>query len=607
MCGFFCIIGENQNKLISENETILAGQKYLHRGPDSQKFYFENEFRCYFRRLSIIDLNQRSDQPFHSKNKRYLILFNGEIYNFKILKKELKNLGCKFYTEGDTEVLLKAFEIWGKKFIKKIQGMFSICIWDKKFKKFYAFRDRFGIKPLYYVYLKNTYIFSSEIKDILSLIKIKKIDENHNVISNYLANSFLNDTDQTFFKNIKSVNPGNMIEIKNKKMTIQKYWSLKYSETKNLDQKEIINNFNKTLKMHTISDVPIAYTLSGGIDSSLLTGASVKMKEFNAKTKFFSIIPKNTLDESHWIDTTVKKFNLNHYYCNSGKTNFDDYKNFINFQDEPVQTSSAYYQYLLRKKIKKYGLKVLMVGEGADEVYGGYKRCLFYYLNHMNFNKKRTTEFLLKSNKFMQNDVNEILSNYLEFNNRIKTNVSDIEDFSSEKFLKKKVLNKFLSIPQNSKNFFKDALISHMTKRDLPYVLRMEDRNSMSQSIEARVPFLDHKMVEYVFNIKTKFFMQNAENKHILRSCFKNYFSKEVISRKEKSPRPGDNSDFIFNTFYGYFLDLLNNNLQNNYFNNKKIKVCLESDKKKKFYQNSSFYFRVFNYLVWRENFNNHS
>ena len=175
MCGFICIIGKNQNKIVTEKEIISVGYKYLHRGPDAQNYYFENQFKCFFRRLSIIDLHKRSDQPFHSDNNRYVMAFNGEIYNFNILKKELINLGNSFKTQGDTEVLIKAFEMWGKKFVNKLRGMFAICIWDKKLKVFYAFRDRFGIKPLYYTYYKNNFFFSSEIKDIITLLKKKKI------------------------------------------------------------------------------------------------------------------------------------------------------------------------------------------------------------------------------------------------------------------------------------------------------------------------------------------------------------------------------------------------------------------------------------------------
>ena len=244
-----------------------------------------------------------------------------------------------------------------------------------------------------------------------------------------------------------------------------------------------------------------------------------------------------------------------------------------------------------------------MVGEGADEVYGGYKRCLYYYLNFMNFHKSNLYDFLNLSSGFMQNDLKNILTNYLSFKNKIDNKLSDIEDHSSKYFLKNgRTRNNFLDIAKNSKNFFKDALISHMTKRDLPYVLRMEDRNSMSQSIEARVPFLDHEMVEYIYNIKTRYFMNKGENKHILRDCFKLFFSKEVASRKDKSARPGDNSVFIFNDFYESFIELLNLDLSNDHFESKKIKLQLERDKNNKSYVNSNFYFRVFNYLVWLDN-----
>ena len=203
--------------------------------------------------------------------------------------------------------------------------------------------------------------------------------------------------------------------------------------------------------------------------------------------------------------------------------------------------------------------------------------------------------------QIQQRKVNE----YNFYNKVMETynKLSDIEDHSSRYFLKNgRTRNNFIDIAKNSKNFFKDALISHMTKRDLPYVLRMEDRNSMSQSIEARVPFLDHEMVEYIYNIKTRYFMNKGENKHILRDCFKLFFSKEVASRKDKSARPGDNSVFIFNDFYESFIELLNLDLSNDHFESKKIKLQLERDKNNKSYVNSNFYFRVFNYLVWLDN-----
>ncbi len=603
MCGFFCIVGENINKIISEKEILSTGKKFLHRGPDAQNFYFENNFKCYFRRLSIIDLNKRSNQPFISSDERYLILFNGEIYNFKILKKELIKLGKKFRTEGDTEVLITAFQFWGKNFIKKIRGMFSICIWDKKLKKLYAYRDRFGIKPLYYTKFQKIFIFSSEIKDIISLLRKKKFIENDKVVHKYLSNSFLDDTDNCFYKDIKNVKPASIIEISNSTLKYEKYWSLKYSENKNLNEDELRNKFKTTLELHTISDVPIAYTLSGGIDSSLIAGVSTKIKKFNKNEKFFSVNPPNTIDESFWINSTVKKFNFNHSYLKINTGNLNDYKIFLKFQDEPVQSASAFYQYKLRKKIKQNKLKVLMVGEGADEIYGGYKRCLYYYLNFMNFDELKLNEYINLSTAFMQTDAKNILVNYLRFKKNIENNLSDIEDKTSKKFLKKNQrFIKYLDIPNNSNNIFKDALISHITKRDLPYVLRMEDRNSMSQSIESRVPFLDHEMIEYIFKLKTNYFMKNGENKHILRKCFKKYFSDEVLNRKHKSPRPGDNREFIFKDFYGSFIDLLNLDLTNDHFDNKKIKFQLENDKKNMSYTYSNFYFRVFNYLVWIHN-----
>jgi asparagine synthase (glutamine-hydrolysing) len=246
-----------------------------------------------------------------------------------------------------------------------------------------------------------------------------------------------------------------------------------------------------------------------------------------------------------------------------------------------------------------------MVGEGADEILGGYRRCLFYYLYSMNFSDLNLNKFIFKAQQFMQTDSKNILLNYYNFKNIMNNNKSDIEDLSSESFLNVKKNNvKFLDIQKNTKNFFKEALISHMTKRDLPYVLRMEDKNSMSQGIEARIPFLDHKFVEYIYKIKTKYFMKDAQNKNILRTSFKKYFSDKVLSRKDKSARPGNNSYFMFSTFNDHFLDLLNNKNKNQFFNIKNIKLNFERDKKKNYEFNANFYFRAFNYLVWKDNFN---
>lgn len=609
MCGFLCVIDFNHK---IDDYTNILNSSSPHRGPDNQNSISGENFYFYFRRLSIQDLDIRSNQPFVNKNKTVYLVFNGEIYNFKELRDELKCLGHQFDTTGDTEVLMKCYEEWQENCVNKLQGMFSFCIWDNIKKKFYAFRDRFGIKPLYYCEYKGKLIISSEIKDIIAINNTKS--ENQTVVIKYLARGFLDDSSATFYENIISLKPGKYISLTREEFNIKKFWELEQGDERKFDKEEFLNIFRQTINLHLRSDVPIAFALSGGVDSNAIASLSVKNKINKNYMKAFSIIPPHTVDETIWINRAVNAYGIDHSYVNSTEINSaNDFSKVLFYHDEPFHSSSIYYHFLLRQEIKKEKFKVLMVGEGADEVLAGYRRMIYPYIHDLekNQNFQELNTIFDESIEFMGVSKNELLNNYKIFKEKLHQNSNDNETslnpFYHEDLMNDSIFNKRYNLEKyiEKKSTLKQSLIDHVFKRDLPYVLRMEDRNSMGSSIEARVPFLDHKLVEYIFSINPKQFMKSGLNKYILRSSLEKFLPNSIVSRRTKSARPGSDSHFMEKVVHEEFLDLLQNEQSLKYMINvDQLKSnYLEKDKNKKIMA-SNLEFRVYSYLKWK-NLNN--
>jgi len=604
MCGFLCLVNYKENLSSVKRKLHNISNYTNHRGPDKTSFFFNEKFSVLFRRLSIIDLTNKSDQPIISKNKRYVMVFNGEIYNYLDLKKTLEEKGYRFFSNGDAEVLLYCFIEWGEVFIEKIRGMFSFCIWDKNLNKFYAFRDRFGQKPLFYHHSKLGLIVSSEIKDINYFIEKK--NENLDISKKYIFKSFCDHSKETFFKDIFRLLPSGKLIYKNDKINISKYWTLTINESKKYMVDEFRNNFLETVNIHTKADVKIAYLLSGGLDSSSIIAAA---KYLGNEINCFSIIPIKTVDEKPYINSFVKKLNINHNYIGIEETRDNlDIEKVLYYHDEPVQQVSCIYQYLLRKEIKQRNYKVLIGGEGGDEVLGGYRRMLIIYLYTL-FNQKKFNEFddCLKQSGIKKNIIKKEMERLKKIINK---KISDQEDKSSIEFLiqQKKMNNEFLKenwndLKTSSKfNFFKQTIYNSITYNDINLSLRMEDRNCMSFGIENRVPFLDHKFVEYIYAIKYENFIKNGIQKCMLRDSIRDLSDEFIVNREEKSPRPGNNNHYIFNMVFDEFIDLLKTKKLNNpLLNHKTLVAKLIKEKKNESYStNGLFYFRVYNYLKWK-------
>ena len=511
----------------------------------------------------------------------YLLTFNGKIYNFIELKKYLMNKELKFKTKSDSEVILNGFKKEGVQFVKKLRGMFAFTIWDNKDEKLYVFRDRLGQKPLYYFKGENEIIIASEIKYIKLIIN--KLRINYKIVHDYIVSADLDKNNETFFKEIFKVPAATYFIIRNNKIIKKKYWALNLSEKKHFSLDEFKQKFEDNLKIHLRSDVPISFTCSGGMDSTSLLITSKKI----LKKKFFSVSYLNNSAEIKVLDNLKKKYSLNHKFINFNK--FSEYKfnEMLNHHDEPFHSLAIYYHYLARKFIRKKGYKILINGEGADEVLGGYKSSLYPYLCKIKNISKSDLDKLINFYNLDRTICKKILKAKKYKYERIQVNFSNI---LNQKFMKlnKNNFKKKINYFNNLKKFLKYKILN----LDLPYILRFEDLNSMANSIESRTPFVDHKLIEYLFSIKTKYFLKENTTKYMLKNYWVNHIDKDYSKKKYQRPSAHD-QEFIM--YIKKFLIKLKNS-KDKLINIKNVLVLIENNK-----INFNLLFRIFIYYKWKE------
>ncbi len=549
MCGIVGIADPLNNfhekkKLIKELNDSL-----FHRGPDDSGFYNDNFLSLGFRRLSIIDL-EKGNQPIIKQN--IVTIFNGEIYNFIQLRKELIELGAEFYSKSDSEVVANAFLFWGIDCLKKFDGMFAICFYDQNKKEIFLARDRMGIKPLHYTFINNTLFFSSE---ILTLTKIpgfqKKI--NLNAVSSYLSFRYPVDDENLFFEDIYRLENGSYIKFNlDKSLSLKKkrFWDIPHNNNyfDNLslkDNEEKLDNLlQSSVKNQLISDVPLGILLSGGLDSSLIASIASKFKE-QLNTYSVSFVEKD-YDESDKAKLVSNHIGSKHYDLKIDKNFFiENLQTLIEIKGAPASIPHEFALYCLCKEIKKE-VSVLLSGEGADEFFGGYSRV---QKSPFDFNK---TNFFTQSFDKMK-FFNFFLDRYKWFG------VEEKEKLFSED--SKKIINNELVYKPFKDIFLKSSkketysiILECFQKNHIKALLDRLDLMSMKSGIEARVPFLDHKILEFInnlpFNYKIKwksrlhkyfslfsssenYTEKNDINKFLLRRCSKKYLPKSTTNEKK--------------------------------------------------------------------------
>lgn len=545
MCGIAGIIGENETNVLVE--TIL--QRISYRGPDG--LFYKKTGRVAFghARLSIIDLNVRANQPMLDESTGNMIIFNGEIYNYVELKKEIGSR-YQFKTNSDTEVLLAAYHVFGIQFFSHLRGMFALAIYDPKKNKVLLARDRVGIKPLYYRKIGQNVFFASEIKAIINL---DGQSENINKLKAYefLANRQLDTDEHTFFEGIYQLPPAHYLWVDtNGNMEGSKpFWDFPQTGNRKLNkqsEKEFVEVFNETISMHLRSDVELGSFLSGGIDSSSITCFALRnMQQPNLHT-FSAIVPYYHSENSLIKD--VAHFNnkiIPHEFLLDGAGFFDDIEKVIYHHDEPILDGSMYAHYKLCQLAKKNKIKVLLSGAGGDELFGGYGSHINSYHSTLLAN--------LKLKKYLQ-EVKSVAEN--SSNSRKSLVLKSLYEnlpFALKRKLKNLQLQKrnaHLEIQPEIKHFYYEHsdryyanLMNNYKSWTVPPYLHYEDRNSMAFGIEIRVPFYDHKLMEFVFQFDPDQII-NGASKSVLRKSFKGIVPDKVLTQKSKFgfPSPIDHA-----------------------------------------------------------------
>ena len=540
MCG---IAGYFGNDKISKNLFYKASKHLRLRGPDDTSFFFNYKNNLFtgliHTRLSIIDLNKRSNQPFHFKN--YVMVFNGEIYNYKELKKILISKGYKFKTDSDTEVLIKSFDYWKENSFNKFEGMWALAIYDKKKNEIIFSRDCFGEKPIYYYKYEKGFFFASNINCLLELIGEKK-KFNYEHIKRYLVNGYksLYKKDETFFLDIKDFPKNSIFSIDNSfKLKKKIIWKpnikvnnkIKYEQAVD-DIKEILIN---SVKHKMRSDVKLAFCLSGGVDSNSLIGIANKV--FNKEINAFSIISDDPrFEENKMIDIAIQSQNLNCHKIHLKKKNFlENLEQQIILAGRPIYTISYYLHNILMKEIAKRGYKVSISGTGADEIFTGY----YDHYNLYAFQNRNNKIYKKKINDFWKKEIKKYVRNPFLRNLKLFYNNRKFRDHI---YLNNKLFSSYLKdgwLEGFEEKFFssdilKNRMLNELFYEAVPVILSEDDNNSMNYSVENRSPFLDINLLNYTLNLPSKFYMHKGFSKSLLRDSMKNFVDDRILYNTRK-------------------------------------------------------------------------
>lgn len=582
-----------------------------------------------FRRLAILDLSENGHQPMKDITGRYWIVFNGEIYNYIELKQDLIKKGYHFRSNSDTEVIIYSYIEWGEKCIDKFNGMWAFSIYDRIKNELFCAVDHFGIKPFYYQCNSDRMIFASEIKQLLQLSGEKT--QNNALIFDFLAFATYGNYDEnTYFNEIKRLEPGHFLKfnLNTFQLTISRFWSLDKIEQIGLqNETSIYNRLQELLfdsvKLRLRSDVPVGTAFSGGLDSSgLVCIINELMKGDKSKNKVFTMVSnKKEIQDPYYANLLINKIPVTSYISNFSLGNsLMDLSEFIWHQEEPLQNTSIYASWNLYHFIRNNGVKVVIDGQGADEFLGGYYGFPFkaYFqdlLKHRLWHSYFTQSSILSIN-YNVNRVKLQLQLFLALAvNLIKSNRSSYYKYKIKplyQFIDEDFFNKFFSAsPLIKQDFLEEFKYSEsIMKRDsyilarftnLPGILRQVDRNSMAASIEARVPFLDHRLVEFLFSLPFTSMFKNGYTKYAYRMAMNGIIPNEILWRKSKEgfKMPeyeilADNKDYVLSVFE-------ENKMDDILSVNKLKDLFIASLRDKSNYNN--IIWRSINYLIWKKVF----
>ena len=535
MCGFLVQFSQKNDDF---NNFEIANDLLDKRGPDSTGYYKDSENHKFgFKRLSILDLDASANQPMVDHQNRYVIVFNGEVYNFKQLRNEIEQSGGSFLTShSDTEAILEGYKIWGSDILDKLEGQFSFVIFDKVNRTLFMARDRVGQKPLFYKITKESIIVSSTLEPIIKLTNSFEVDLES--VYTFLQVGVI-PAPKTIFKNINKLKNGEFITFdvqSNHILEKRIYWSPEqFIDYKKFDYEEFISIFDEAVKKRCVADVEISAFLSGGLDS---TSILKKASEYLPSMHTFSVgFLDKQFDESYWAEMASNKFGIpNTLKKIDENLLLEILPDSLDAYDEPFYDSSSIPTYLVSKLMSQTS-KVALSGDGGDELLGGYQRYTWSNYNSyipfpLNTPLSFLSKLLIKSN-FISQGTNQYLSMLNSspkhryesfFVDRNFTRILGVQEFDYDF-----ISNNWVETDDN----FKSMQVTDY-KFYLPEVMMTKvDRASMANSLEIRSPFVDHKLIEYIMSVNSNGYTSTRDKKKPLKRYLNNEFEKEFLSRKK--------------------------------------------------------------------------
>lgn len=569
MCGFVAIIGR-QGYAVNRMELERATETLLHRGPDDSGFFVDGTVGLGFRRLSILDLSMQSHQPFEDADGRYVLVFNGEIYNYVELRQELQQKGYRFRSTGDAEVLLTAYKEWGKACLSRFNGMWAFVIYDRKDGSIFGSRDRFGVKPLFICDDGDRHILASEIKAITAMDSVDSAI-NWRIASHYLVTGRLSEPDEhqeTIYAKILEVEAGHAFTIDcSGRFSAWSYWSLPTREGGSIGDPvpEFSRIFEDSVRLRLRSDVPVGVCLSGGLDSTAVICHMAKVlgPDRTEPLHAFSYIDEQ-FDETKEVLATVQETGAElHRLANSGASFLDKLEEVIAFHDEPLHSLNVLVSYQLYAMAAESGIKVILNGQGADETWAGYPSYFYnYWYGLVQSGKIGTARREMAAFAETHNvDKNELwkTTSRTVFRNQLRrvkiyrkiAALRAVQSYQDDGWFTQDFLSNYEhEVPEFESLDLDNVLRKSVISEPLPLYLRVEDRNSMAHSIETRLPFMDYRLVQLAFNSAPEWKLSGGLNKFALREAMRGVIPDVVQSRVDKMGFPVSARDWFAGPLY---------------------------------------------------------
>lgn len=544
MCGICGFTYRDETLIKRMNDSIR------HRGPDDDGIYVSDDISLGHRRLSIIDLSPAGHQPMFNEDRSLCIVFNGEIYNYQEIRPVLEGKGYRFKSNSDTEVILHAYKEWGAACLERFRGMFAFAIWDAGRKELFIARDRLGVKPLYYLQRDSRLFFASEIKAFKEAgLTGNELDAG--AVNLYFTFRFT-PGEQTVLKGVKRLQPGHYLVWKNGDIRIEKYWDIELDEEPSSERRpaeryveEFLDIFREAVRLRMVSDVPVGAYLSGGLDSSFIVGIMAGMMERPVST--FSVGFPGGADESRYSSLVADHFHTDHHLLNVRANAVDVIPDVIWHLDEPLSDAATIPTYLM-SQITKKEVTVILSGEGADEQLGGYDKYKALYYPHLFRNTYPKFLFKAFSRYFHGHpkthraveylgNLNDPSLAYVRFNSvflpeerkGLFSSGELREEASKQRELE--VVRKYI----DRKGDFLNRLLLLDLKTWLPDDLLLKnDKMTMAHAVEARTPFLDHKLVEFLIKVPPSLKLHWFREKYLLRKAMAGIVPEDILKRKKQ-------------------------------------------------------------------------